>query len=40
MIDRDIFFHIEQLVNEEHQILELAAQGGLDDERCSRIQQL
>ena len=40
MIDRDIFFHIEQLVNEEHEILQLAAQGELDNEQRSRIKQL
>jgi Protein of unknown function (DUF2630) len=40
MIDRDIIFHVEQLVHEESEILELAAQGGLDDEQRSRIKQL
>jgi len=40
MIDRDIIFHIEQLVHEEQEVLELAARGGLDEERRSRIKQL
>ena len=40
MEDSDIFFHIEKLVNEEREILELAAQGGLDDEQYNRIKLL
>jgi hypothetical protein len=40
MEDSDIFFHIEKLVNEEREILELAAQGGLDDEKYNRIKLL
>ncbi len=40
MEDSDIFYHIEKLVNEEREILELAAQGGLDDEQCNRVKLL
>ena len=40
MEDSDIYKHIEKLVNEEHEILELSAQGGLDDERRQRMQQI
>ena len=40
MEDSDIYKHIEKLVNEEHEILELSAQGGLDDEWRQRMQQI
>lgn len=40
MEDVDIYKHIEKLVYEEHEILELSAQGGLDDERSQRMQQI
>ena len=38
--DSDICKHIEKLVNEEYEILELSAQGGLDDEQRRRMQQI
>jgi len=40
MEDSDIYKHIERLVNEEHEILELSVQGGLDDEQRKRMQQI
>lgn len=40
MEDSDIYKHIERLVNEEHEILELSAQGGLEDEQRKRMQQI
>ena len=40
MEDSDIYKHIERLVNEEHEILELSAQGELDDEQRNRMQQI
>ena len=40
MEDSDIYKHVERLVNEEHEILELSAQGGLDDEQRKRMQQI
>ncbi len=40
MEDVDIYKHIEKLVYEEHEILELSVQGGLDDERSQRMQQI
>ena len=40
MEDIDIYKHIESLVNEEHEILGLSAQGGLDDEQRKRMQQI
>ena len=40
MEDSDIYKHIERLVNEEHEILELSEQGGLDDEQRKRMQQI
>jgi len=40
MEDSDILNHIEKLVNEEREILELAAQGGLEEEQFNCIKQL
>lgn len=40
MNDTEIMRHIEQLVNEEHQLLEKAEQGGLEDEEHARMKAL
>ncbi len=40
MNDSEIFAHINQLVEEEHELLQLAEQGGLDDEQHARMKEL
>ena len=40
MDDKEIMQHIERLVNEEHELLNLAEAGGLDDVQHARMQEL
>jgi len=40
MNDREVFAHIDQLVKEEHELLQLAEQGGLNDEQRARMKDL
>ncbi len=40
MEDKEIMQHIERLVNEEHELLNLAEAGGLDDDQHARMQEL
>jgi hypothetical protein len=40
MDDKEIMQHIERLVNEEHELLNLAEAGGLDDTQHDRMQEL
>ena len=40
MDDSDIMKHINALVDEEHELMQLAEQGGLDDEGHVRMQEL
>lgn len=40
MDDKEIMQHIERLVNEEHELLNLAEAGGLDDAQHARVQEL
>ena len=40
MDDKEIMQHIERLVNEEHELLNLAEAGGLDDDQNARMQEL
>jgi hypothetical protein len=40
MDDKEIMQHIERLVNEEHELLNLAEAGGLDDAQHARKQEL
>ncbi len=40
MDDKEIMQHIERLVNEEHELLNLSEAGGLDDAQHARIQDL
>jgi hypothetical protein len=40
MDDRDILKNINALVDEEHELMQLAEQGGLDDEERARMHEL
>ncbi len=40
MDDKEIMQHIERLVNEEHELLNLAEAGSLDDDQHARMQEL
>jgi hypothetical protein len=40
MTDKEILQHIEQLVNEEHELLERREQGGLDEDEHERVKSL
>ena len=40
MDDSDILKHINALVDEEHELMQLAEQGGLDDEGHARMHDL
>jgi hypothetical protein len=40
MVDKEIMQHIEKLVNEEHELLNLSEAGGLDDTQHARMQEL
>ncbi len=40
MTDTEILKHIEQLVNEEHELLERREQGGLDETEHERVKAL
>ncbi len=40
MDDNEIMKHIENLVNEEHELSQQSQQGGLNDEGHQRMQQL
>ena len=40
MDDSDIMKHINGLVDEEHELMQLAEQGGLDDEKRARMHEL
>ena len=40
MDDKEIMQHIERLVNEEHELLNLSEAGGLDDDQHNRMQEL
>lgn len=40
MDDKEIMQHIEKLVNEEHELLNLSEAGGLDDTQHARMQEL
>jgi hypothetical protein len=40
MDDSDILKHINALVDEEHELMQLAEQGGLDDDERARMQEL
>ena len=40
MDDSDILKHINALVDEEHELMQLAAQGDLDDEGRARMHEL
>lgn len=40
MNDSDIFKHINALVDEEHELMQLAEQGGLNDEERARMHEL
>jgi len=40
MDDKTILHHITELVNEEHELMNLAEGAGLDDEQQTRIKEL
>jgi hypothetical protein len=40
MDDSDILKHINALVDEEHELMQLAEQGGLEDDERARMQEL
>jgi hypothetical protein len=40
MKDGGVLQHIEQLVNEEHELLQQAEHGGLDDDQHARLKEL
>ena len=40
MNDKEILHHITELVNEEHELMNLAEGAGLDDEQQARIKAL
>jgi Protein of unknown function (DUF2630) len=40
MDDKEILHHITELVNEEHELMNLAEGTGLDDEQQSRVKAL
>lgn len=40
MDDKEILHHITELVNEEHELMNLAEGAGLDDEQQARIKAL
>lgn len=40
MDDKQILHHITELVNEEHELMNLAEGAGLDDEQQARIKEL
>ena len=40
MKNGEIMQHIEQLVNEEHELLQQAEHGGLDDAQHARVKEL
>ncbi len=40
MVDKEIMQHIERLVNEEHELLNLSEASGLDDTQHARMQEL
>jgi len=40
MNDNDILKHINALVDEEHELMQLAEQGGLNDEQRTRMHEL
>jgi hypothetical protein len=40
MDDSDILKHINALVDEEHELMQLAEQGGLEDEERARMHEL
>ena len=40
MDDKTILHHITELVNEEHELMNLAEGAGLDDEQQARIKEL
>lgn len=40
MDDKEILHHITELVNEEHELMNLAEGAGLDDEQQNRIKEL
>ena len=40
MNDNEILQHIEQLVNEEHELTKLAEQGSLDEDQHARMRSL
>lgn len=40
MDDKEILHHITELVNEEHELMNLAEGTGLDDEQQARIKEL
>ncbi len=40
MDDKEILHHITELVNEEHELMNLAEGAGLDDEQQTRIKEL
>ena len=40
MKDSEIMLHIEQLVNEEHGLLQQAEHGGLDEDQHARMKEL
>jgi hypothetical protein len=40
MDDSDILKHINALVDEEHELMQMAEQGGLDDDERARMHEL